>query len=334
MSTFRQDLRYALRGFSRSPGFAAVAMLTIGIGIAANTTVFGWMNGLLLNPLPGVAAPDRVVAVESIAANGDPLTASYLDYRDFRDRLQSFDNIGAMTPASFAVGDEHPQPVWGELVSCNFFDLMRLRPDAGRFFSDAERDDVQNAHAVAVISHAYWKSHYSLSNSALGATLRINRTSFTIIGVAPEGFHGSQTGLHFDLWLPITMWGQLNHTGTWMLNDRQARFFFMMARLKPGVTLEQARAETRALAGRMAVLDADTNQGVGAEVLPLWKGNFSAQAVILKPMAILSAAGVLLLLIVCANVANLLLARASVRRKEFSLRLALGAAPARVGRQL
>jgi predicted permease len=334
MSTFRQDLRYALRGISRSPGFAVVAILTIGIGIGTNTTVFGWMNGLLLNPLPGVAAPDRVVAVESIAANGDPLTTSYLDYRDFRDRLQSFETLGAMTPASLAVGDDNPQPAWGELVSGNFFDLMRLGPEAGRFFSGAERDDAQNAHAVAVISHAYWKSHYSLSKSALGSTLRINRTSFTIVGVAPESFHGSQTGLHFDFWLPMTMWGQLTHTGTWMLNDRNTRNFLMMARLKPGVTVEQARSETRALAGRMAVLDADTNQGIGAEVLPLWKGDFTAQAVILKPMAILSAAGILLLLIVCANVANLLLSRASTRRREFSVRLALGAAPTRVGRQL
>ena len=97
--------------------------------------------------------------------------------------------------------------------------------------------------------------------------------------------------LQFDLWLPMTMWGQLTHTGTWMLNDRNTRNFMMMARLKPGVTVEQARLETRALAGRMAVLDADTNQGIGAEVLPLWKGDFTAQAVILKPMAILSAAG-------------------------------------------
>lgn len=332
--TLRQDIHYALRGFSRSPGFAAVAILTVGIGIGANTTVFGWMNSLLLNPLPGAAGTDRVVAVESVAANGDPLTTSYLDYRDFRDRLRSFENLSAIAPESLAVGDENPQPVWGELVSGNYFDLMRLHPEAGRFFSGAERDDTQNAHAVAVISHGYWKSHYSLSQSALGATVRINRTTFTIIGVAPASFHGSQTGLQFDIWLPVTMWGQLTHTGTWMLDDRNTRNFLMMARLNPGVTVEQARSETRALADRMAVLDADTNQGISAEVLPLWKGHFTAQAVILKPIAILSAAGLLLLLIVCANVANLLLARSSARRREFSLRLALGAAPARVGRQL
>ncbi|MDR3699765.1 MAG: ABC transporter permease [Candidatus Sulfopaludibacter sp.] len=334
MSALGQDLRYALRGLSRNRGFAAVAILTIGIGIGANTTVYSWIHALLLNPLPGASEPDRVVAVETVAANGDPLTTSYLDYCDFRDHLQSFQAIGAVQPATLAVGDETTQPVWGELVSGNYFDMMRARPEAGRFFAGAERDAVQNAHAVAVISYSFWKNRYNLSNSAVGATLRINRTPFTIIGVAPPRFHGSQSGLDFDLWLPVTMYGQLTHTGTWMLRDRQTRNFTMLARLKPGVTVAQARAETRALAGRMAVLDADTNQGIGADVLPMWKGHFTPQAVLLAPIAILMCASGLLLLIVCANVANMLLARAMGRQKEFSIRLALGAAPARLGQQL
>src|SRR6516165_3895821 len=153
MNMFSQDLRYALRRLLHYRAFTAVAVLTIGVGVGANATVFGWMHALLLNPVPGSTEPERLVAVESIAANGDPLTTSYLDYRDFRDRLQSFETLGAMTPASLAVGDDNPQPAWGELVSGNFFDLMRLGPEAGRFFSGAERDDAQNAHAVAVISH-------------------------------------------------------------------------------------------------------------------------------------------------------------------------------------
>ena len=334
MSTLRQDLRYALRGLSRSPGFAGVAILILGIGIGANTTVYGWMRGLLLNPLPGASQPDRVVAVESVAANGDPLTTSFLDYRDFRDHLQSFETISAVQPMSLAVGDNTTSPVFGELVSGGYFDLMRVQPEIGRFFSGAERDDAQNVHAVAVISHGFWKTHYSQSKSVLGATLRINRTPFTIIGVAPEQFHGSQTGLSYELWLPVTMYGQVTHTGTWMLRDRNTRIFMLLARLKSGVTVEQARTETRALAGRMAVLDADTNQGVGAEVLPLWKGHFGPQSVLLAPVAILTGAAGLVLLIVCANVASLLLARATGRRKEFGIRLALGAAPTRLGRQL
>jgi predicted permease len=334
MSTFRQDFGYAVRGLSRNRGFAAVAILTIGIGIGANTTVYSWMYGLLLNPLPGSTDPERIVAVESVAANGDPLTTSHLDYRDFRDHLQSFAYLSAFQPITLAVGDENTQPVWGELVSGNYFDLMGLRPQIGRFFSGSERDDAQNVHAVAVISHSYWQSHFNFSPAAIGAILRINRTPFTVIGVAPRQFHGSQTGLDFQLWLPVTMYGQLTHTGTWMLRDRNTRNFMMLARLNPGRTIAQARAETRALAARMAALDADTNQGIGAEVLPLWKGHFTPQAVLLAPVAILMCACGLLLLIVCANVANMLLARATGRQKEFSIRLALGASPARLGQQL
>src|SRR5579883_1291836 len=217
MSTLRQDLRYALRGFFRSPGFAAVAILTIGIGIGVNTTVYSWMHALLLNPLPGAAQPERVVAVENTAANGDALTTSYLDFRDFRDHLHSFESMSVISSAILAVGDQATEPVWGELVSGNYFDMMRVQPEAGRFFSGTEQDDAQNAHPVAVISHTYWQAHFGREKAALGATLRINRTPVTIVGVAPPDFHGSQTGLHFDLWLPATMYGQLTHTGTWML---------------------------------------------------------------------------------------------------------------------
>ncbi len=335
MTTFKQDLRYAVRGVLRNRGFAVVAILTIGVGIGVNTTVFGWMQALLLNPLPGAGDPDRVVAVESVAANGDPLTTSYPDYRDFRDHLRSFQAIGLIQPAALAIGEgERTQRVWGELVSGNYFDLMKVRPEIGRFFSTAESDDTQNVHAVAVISHAFWKNRYNLDPGAIGGTLRINRTPFTIIGVAPAAFHGSDSGLEFQIWVPATMYGQLTHTGTWMLQDRNTRNFVMLARLKPGLRVEQARGEARSLAARLAVLYPNTNQGVGAEVLPQWKGHFTPQAVLLAPISILMAAGCLLLLIVCANMANLLLARATGRQREFSIRLAMGASPRRLGQQL
>src|SRR4051794_4113324 len=256
MSDFGQDLRYAFRGLLKNGGFTTIAVLTIGIGIGANATVFGWMRALLLNPLPGAAEPARVVAVESVAPNGDPLTTSFLDYRDFRDHLSWFEAISASTPTTFAVGsDTNTQRVWGEMVAASYFDVMRLRPAAGRFFDGAERGDEQNAHAVVVISHGFWKSRYGLNPAAIGSTLRINRTPFTIVGVAPAGFYGSQSGLRYDLWAPVTMYGALTHTGTWMLRDRNTRNFLMLARLKSGVTLDHARAETRALAARMASLN-------------------------------------------------------------------------------
>jgi predicted permease len=335
MNTLVRDIQYGLRTLARSPGFTAVAILTIGIGIGASTTIFSWMRSLMLNPLPGAAQAERIVVLENTAADGEPLTTSYLDFRDYRDNLRLVNSVTARTGNVFSVGDA-PQTsqVWGELVSGNFFDLLGVQPEAGRFFSGAERDDAQNAHAVVVISHSYWKAHYHTDPTTIGSSVRINQTLFTIIGVTPEGFHGTRSGLDYEMWMPLTMYGQLTHTGTWMLRDRNTRNFMMMARLAPEVSIEQARGEVQALANRMAVSDADSNRGVGATVLPLWQSHFSTQAMLLTPITILMGASGVVLLIVCANLANLLLARATGRLKEFSVRLALGARPVRLTQQL
>jgi predicted permease len=335
MSTLLRDIRYGLRTLARSPGFTAVAVLTIGIGIGASTTIFSWMRSLLLNPLPGATQTERIVVVENTAADGEPLTTSYLDFRDYRDNLRLVHEVTARAGNVFSVGDPpRTSQVWGELVSGNFFDLLGVQPEAGRFFSGAERDDAQNAHPVVVISHSYWKVHYHTDPSTIGSSLRINQTLFTVIGVTPEGFHGTRSGLDYEMWMPLTMYGQLTHTGTWMLRDRNTRNFMMMARLAPGVSIEQARGEVQALANRMAVADADSNQGVGATVLPMWQSHFGTQSILLTPITILMGASGVVLLIVCANLANLLLARATGRLKEFSIRLALGARPVRLTQQL
>ena len=212
--------------------------------------------------------------------------------------------------------------------------MLDIKPEAGRFFSIQERDDAQNTHAVVVISHGYWKSHYHSDPSAIGSTLRINRTPFTIIGVAPVGFHGIHAGLDYEFWLPLTMYGQLTHTGLWMLQDRNTRNFMLLGRLAPGAGIEQARAEVQTLANRMAKADADSNLGIGATVLPVWQSHFGTQATLLTPVAILMGTGGVVLLIVCANLANLLLARATGRLQELSIRLALGATPTRLVGQL
>lgn len=338
MTTLLQDLRFGLRTLRQSPGVAAIAVLTIGIGIGANTTIFGWMRPLLFDPLPGTADSSRLVAVENFAdagkGSGEPLTTSFLDFRDYRDHLKLLD-VAAIGRGPLAVGDErNSERVWCELVSGNFFDVLGVKPEAGRFFSPEERNDAQNTHTVAVISHTFWQTHYRASLSAIGSTLRINRVAFTIIGVAPAGFHGTQAGLAYQIWVPLTMYGQVTHTGTWMLQDRNTRNFTMLARLKPGVTIEQARSEAAALANFMAVANADADKGVGATVLPVWQWHYGPQNMLLKPMAILMAACGVLLLIVCANVANLQLARATGRQQEFSIRLALGASSQRLARQL
>ena len=335
MTRLLLELHSAVRNIRSAPGVAVVAILTIAAGVGANTTIFSWMRSLLLNPLPGSEQPERIVAIENSAPDGEPITTSYLDFRDFRDNLKLVQDLTAYRGYVFSVGDAtSTERVWGEMASGGLFDMLGVKPEAGRFFSVEERDDAQNAHAVAVISHGYWKSHYRSDPAAVGSIVRINRTPFTIIGVAPEGFHGTHAGLHYELWVPLTMYGQLTHTGLWMLDDRNTRNFMMLARLAPGVTTEQARAEVQALANRMSVADADSNQGIGATVLPVWQSHFSTQAMLLTPVAILMGAGSVVLLIVCANLANLLLVRATGRLREFGIRLALGAKPRQVAIQL
>jgi predicted permease len=335
MNGLLNELKNALRTIVNTPSVAIVAILTIAVGIGANTTIFSWMRSLLLNPLPGTTQAERIVAVENTAPDGTPITTSYLDFRDYRDNLKLVNYVSAYRGYVFSVGDApHAERVWGEMVSGGIFDMLGIQPEAGRFFSVEERDDAQNAHAVVVISHAYWKSQFHSNFAAIGSRLRINRTPFTIIGVAPEAFHGTHAGLEFDFWVPLTMYGQLTHTGTWMLEDRNTRNFMSLARLAPGVSLEQARAEIQALANRMAVADADSNEGIGATMLPVWQSHFSTQAMLLTPVAILMGAGGLVLLIVCANLANLLLVRATGRMKEFSIRLAMGAKPRQIIGQL
>ncbi|MGB2591071.1 MAG: ABC transporter permease [Candidatus Acidiferrum sp.] len=335
MNALLRDIRYGFRTLTGNPAFAAVAILTIGIGIGASTTIFSWMRSMLLDPLPGATQPERVVAIENMAPDGEPITTSFLDFRDFRDHLKLLNLVSARDGNVFSVGEApNTAKVWGEMVSGDFFDMLGVKPEAGRFFSGAERDDAQNAHAVVVISDGYWKNHYHSDRLAIGSTLRINRTPFTIIGVAPEGFHGSRSGLDYELWTPITMYGQLTHTGVWMLRDRNTRNFTILARLAAGVTLQQARGEVQALANRMALADPDSNQGIGATVLPVWQSHFGPQVMLLTPITILMGASGVVLLIVCANLANLLLARATGRMKEFSVRLALGARPARLIQQL
>jgi len=330
-----QDLRFGFRMMARNRAFTAVAVLTLAVGIGASATAFTWINAVLLQPLSGVAQPDRLVTLETVTSNGEWVPNSYPDFIDFRDRLRLFDGIAVTHPAAFSVGrEDHADRVWGELVSGNYFSVLGVRPELGRLFLPAEFGDTPGAYPVAVISDRYWRSHYGADPAIAGKTIRINQHELTIVGVAAPAFHGSLAVTAFDLWVPYMEQAVLNGVQPWMLRDRHDRNMLGIARLKPGVTADQARQELAALAGRMAVANADVSLGMSATLMPLWKSPHGPQGLLVGPLRILMGVCVLVLLIVCANVANLLLARATVREKEFSARMALGASRTRLARQV
>ena len=331
----KRDIRYGLRMMARNPAVTLVAVLTLACGIAASATVFTWIDAVLLQPLGGVADPGGLVTLETVTSNGEMITSSYPDYIDFRDHLKLFDGITVTRPAIFSVGQEaHAERVWGELVSGNFFAVLGARPEAGRLFLPAEYGDAPGGYPVAVISDRYWRSHFSADPSVVGKTLRINQHELTVVGVAAPAFRGSMPAAYFDLWVPYMQQPMLNGVPQWMLRDRHNRNMLGIARLKQGVTVEQARLELKTLADRMAVLNADVSRGMSATIIPLWKSPQGPQSLLLGPLRILAAICILVLMIVCANVANLLLARATAREKEFSARLALGATRLRIMRQM
>ena len=330
-----RDLRYGFRTMSRNRGVAAVAVLTLTIGIGATATVFTWIDAVILQPLSGVADPSRLTTFESVTAAGGWVPSSYPDYIDFRDHLKLFDGIAVARPAAFSVGsEEHSDRVWGELVSGNFFAVLGVRPEAGRLFLPSEYGDAPGQYPVAVISDRFWRNHYGADPRVIGTTIRINQHELTVVGVADPAFHGSMAATAFDLWVPYMEQPTLFGVQTWMLRDRHDRNMLGIARVKHGVTMEQARQELKALADRMAVANADVSEGMSATLLPLAQSPFGPQGLLAGPLRILMGVSVLVLLIVCANVANLLMARATMREKEFSARMALGARRGRLARQV
>src|SRR5437660_6886468 len=336
LQTLPQDIRFSVRFFSSNPKFALVAMFTLALGIAVNATVFSWIDSVLLHPYPGVTDTRGLALIDTVTLRGEHLVAtSYVDYRDYRDNLKLVSDIaiGRFTPLTLGL-EGNADRAWAELVSANYFDVLKVKPVLGRAFLPEEGAEKPGAFPVAVISYRMWQNRFHGDREILGKTIRLNRHELTIIGVAPQGFRGTTVGLVYDVWMPITMAEEMG-TGGGTLNYRACRdLTSTLVRLKPGVTLDQARAEASALATRLASAYPQTNRGVDLTVVPVWAGHLGAQGILLKPLQILVAVCALLLVIVCANVSNLLLARAVSRKKEFGLRRAFGARSSRILRQL
>jgi predicted permease len=336
MSDILHDARYAVRMFLKSPGFTAVVVLTLAVGIAANTTVFSWIDGVLLRPFPGVHDGNQLVVLEAVTPNGAALTNSYPDFVDYRDNLRLISGLAMHDLQAFSMGGaENAQRIWLELVSGNYFSVLGVKPLLGRVFLPEEYGDKPGAYPLAVISERLWRSRFSADPGVVGKTVRVNRRELTIIGVVPAEFRGTMPGLTFEMWVPLVMRSQLTGGPEGMLRDRYNRIYRGFARLKPGVTLKQAQAELAALSRQLATMHPDSNAGVSATLLPVWKSHLiGVPTLLMAPLQILSVVSFVMLLIACANVVNLLLARSIARQKELGIRLALGAGRGRLARQL
>jgi len=332
MAGLLQDVRFAFRQLCRNPGFTFTATAMLAVAICANGTVFSWIDGTMLHPIPGARDQGALVSVMRGPWSISPSPPfSYLDYRDLRDQNRSFSGIlGYHHDWLTLTGGPKPERIYVANVTANYFDVLGVRPLYGRFFRPEEETQGRDVPYV-VLSFSFWKTHYGGDPGIVGKSLEIARHQVTVIGVAPEGFIGAMPGLRQDAWVTLDPLG----TGGWRITQRGAYWLNVMGRLQPGVSRANATQDLETIMRRIVIAYPNDHLGVNTITLdPMWRSPFGANGYMAASLPILLAIAGVVLLLTCANVATLTLVRFVSRRREIAIRQSLGAGRLQVMRQM
>ena len=325
----RRDVRHALRAIARMPGLATVVVVSLAIGIGVNVAIFSWVQALVFKPIPGVKDAASFLLVEPRTESGSHPAASWLEYSDLRERLPAFRDLLAYKMVPLTIGETGKTTrTFGMMVSGNYFSVLGLEPALGRFFTPTEATR-PGGDPVVVISDGFWRTRFAAAPNIVGQTVRVNGSDLTILGVAPPKFQGTVTMVDFDLWIPATM-APVLFAGSKELDDRSARGYAVMGHLEPNVTREEAGRQATAAMSELGRLYPETNGAMQLDLFEFWRAPRGPQQMLVGALAILQGVMLLLLLAVCANTANLILARSATRQREVGIRQAMGASRWRV----